>query len=51
MVTGTDGISTAQVGDTLVEVNNLKMYFPVNEGIIFQRKVAEVKAVDDVTLR
>ena len=35
MVTGTDRVSTAQVGDTLVEVNNLKMYFPVNEGIIF----------------
>jgi oligopeptide transport system ATP-binding protein len=49
MVTGTDRTSAAQVGETLVEVNNLKMYFPVNEGIIFQRKVAEVKAVDDVT--
>ena len=50
MVTETGGASkTARVGDTLVEVSNLKMYFPVNEGIIFQRKVAEVKAVDDVT--
>jgi oligopeptide transport system ATP-binding protein len=36
-------------GDNLVEVRNIKMYFPVTSGIIFQRKVADVKAVDDVT--
>ena len=35
--------------DTLLEVKNLKMYFPVTSGIIFQRTIAEVKAVDDVT--
>ena len=35
--------------DTLLEVRNLKMYFPVTSGIIFQRTIAEVKAVDDVT--
>ena len=33
----------------LVEVNNLKMYFPVTSGIVFQRKVADIKAVDDVS--
>ena len=33
----------------LVEVNNLKMYFPVTSGIVFQKKVADIKAVDDVT--
>ena len=33
----------------LLEVKNLKMYFPVTSGIIFQRKIADVKAVDDVT--
>ena len=49
MVTSIGDTSNTQVGEDLVEVNNLKMYFPVNEGIIFQRKVAEVKAVDDVT--
>jgi oligopeptide transport system ATP-binding protein len=32
----------------LVEVNNLKMYFPVTAGIM-RRKVADVKAVDDVS--
>ena len=33
----------------LVEVNNLKMYFPVTSGIVFQKKVADIKAVDDVS--
>ena len=35
--------------EELLEVKNLKMYFPVTSGIIFQRKVADVKAVDDVS--
>ncbi len=32
----------------ILEVKNLKMYFPVTQGI-FRRKVGEVKAVDDVS--
>jgi len=36
-------------GDVLVEVRNLQMYFPVTAGIIFQRAVAQIKAVDDVS--
>jgi oligopeptide transport system ATP-binding protein len=36
--------------DVLLQVNNLKMYFPVTSGLIFQRAVAQIKAVDDVTL-
>jgi oligopeptide transport system ATP-binding protein len=35
--------------ENLVEVHNIKMYFPVTSGIIFQRKVADVQAVDDVS--
>ena len=35
--------------DTLVEVRNLKMYFPVKSGIIFQKKIADIKAVDDIS--
>ncbi|PKB67360.1 MAG: peptide ABC transporter substrate-binding protein [SAR202 cluster bacterium Io17-Chloro-G3] len=35
--------------ENLVEVQNLKMYFPVMSGVIFQRKVADIKAVDDVS--
>jgi oligopeptide transport system ATP-binding protein len=33
----------------LLEVKDLKMYFPVTAGSIIQRKVADVKAVDDVS--
>ena len=35
--------------DVLVEVKNLKMYFPVTAGILVQRKVADIKAVDDLS--
>lgn len=35
--------------DILLEVNHLKMYFPVTAGLIFQRAVAQIKAVDDVS--
>ena len=42
------GASAAQQSDFL-QVNDLRMYFPVTEGIIIQRKVAEVKAVDGIS--
>jgi oligopeptide transport system ATP-binding protein len=35
--------------ENLVEVTNLKMYFPVTSGLLIQHKVADVKAVDDVS--
>jgi oligopeptide/dipeptide ABC transporter ATP-binding protein len=33
--------------DIMVEVNNLKMYFPITRGVL-KRKVGEIKAVDDI---
>jgi oligopeptide transport system ATP-binding protein len=39
----------AQKEPTLLEVKNLRMYFPITQGIIFQRKVGDVRAVDDVS--
>ncbi len=36
-------------GADILEVRNLQMYFPVTSGIIFQRKVADIKAVDGVS--
>ena len=33
----------------LIEVEHVKQYFPIKQGIIFQREVARVHAVDDVT--
>ncbi len=35
--------------DNLLEVSDVKMYFPVMSGVILQRQVGEVKAVDDVS--
>ena len=32
----------------LVEVNNLKKYFPITRGVVFQRRIGDIKAVDDV---
>ncbi len=35
--------------ENLIEVNNLEMYFPVTSGIILQKKIAEIRAVDNVS--
>ncbi len=32
--------------DILLEVKNLKMWFPITQGIIFQRHIGDIKAVD-----
>jgi len=34
---------------TLLGVEHLKLYFPIKQGVIFDREVARVHAVDDVT--
>ncbi len=44
---GSQGGTATQ--DTLIDIRGLKMYFPVTAGV-FRRKVADVKAVDDVNL-
>ena len=33
----------------LVRVEGLKQYFPITRGVLFQRSVGEIRAVDDVT--
>ncbi|HID34830.1 MAG TPA: ATP-binding cassette domain-containing protein, partial [Anaerolineae bacterium] len=38
-----------QKDDILLEVKDLKMYFPITKGIIIQRKIADVKAVDGLS--
>jgi oligopeptide transport system ATP-binding protein len=40
--------AAASGDDTLVSIRDVRMHFPVTSGIIFQRKVGEVKAVDGV---
>ena len=48
-VKDTSPVETAS--DILVNVQNLKMYFPVTAGLIFQRKIADVKAVDGIDIQ
>ena len=35
----------------LLQVTDLHKHFPIREGLLIERKVGEVKAVDGVTLR
>ena len=48
-MTATADIPPTKPDQPIVEVQNLKMYFPVTQGIMFQRVVGQVKAVDDVS--
>jgi peptide/nickel transport system ATP-binding protein len=34
----------------LVEIDRLKLYFPIRSGIVLDRHVGDIKAVDDITL-
>ncbi|MBV9690802.1 MAG: ABC transporter ATP-binding protein [Ktedonobacteraceae bacterium] len=40
---------TLVASKTLLDIRNLKMYFPLTRGIVFQRTVGYVRAVDDIT--
>ncbi|HEU6445153.1 MAG TPA: dipeptide ABC transporter ATP-binding protein [Gaiellaceae bacterium] len=42
-------IESATTGNELLVVEDLKKHFPVTRGIVFQKQVASVKAVDGVT--
>ena len=35
--------------ENLVDVQNLKMWFPITKGVIFKKNIGWVKAVDDVS--
>ena len=37
-------------GAPLVDIQNLKIWFPIKSGILLDRHVGDVKAVDDVSL-
>lgn len=41
---------SSQLSETILDVRDLKMYFPVTRGLL-RRKVADVKAVDGVTFK
>ena len=44
-----EGQRTEPHENTLLEVENLKMYFPVTAGLLLKRKVADIKAVDGIS--
>jgi peptide/nickel transport system ATP-binding protein len=41
---------SVQVGEPLVVVDHVKKYFPIRKGLVWQREVGQVRAVDDVNL-
>lgn len=43
-------MTTSSADSPLVEVSRVKKYFPVTSGIVFKKRIGEVKAVDDVSL-
>ena len=47
--TQTLGNTPGPDGDVILEVDDLKMYFPVSSGLLWQRTVAYIKAVDGVS--
>src|SRR5919199_2292815 len=54
MIQNGDGATQQSTGDgarpdVLLDVRNLVMHFPLTKGIVFQRKVGAVQAVDDIS--
>ena len=47
--TQAQGATASTDDDVLLEVKNLKMYFPVSSGLVFQKTVAYIKAVDGIS--
>ena len=39
----------SEQNNTLLDVQDLKMYFPITQGIIVQRHIGDIKAVDGIT--
>ena len=46
---GTQGGDKQGLGEVLLQVNDLKMHFPITKGIIFQKQVGAIKAVDGLS--
>jgi oligopeptide transport system ATP-binding protein len=42
---------TTRPGEPLVEIEHLKVYFPIKSGIVLDRHVGDIRAVDDVSLK
>jgi len=42
-------VSSNHEGDVLLRVEHVTKYFPIRKGVLLQREVARVHAVDDVS--
>ena len=40
-----------QNGGALLQIDDVRKYFPIKKGIVIQREVARVHAVDDVSVQ
>src|SRR5215471_12605813 len=49
--TSTWGIGPMREPEILVEVRDLRKYFPITSGLVIDRKVGDVRAVDGVSFR
>ena len=49
-MSGRASVKSTSLNNILLEVNNLKMYFPITSGLL-QRKIADIKAVDNVSFK
>jgi peptide/nickel transport system ATP-binding protein len=47
---GMSASASADGGGTLVAIENLKVWFPIKSGIVLDRHVGDIRAVDDVSL-
>jgi peptide/nickel transport system ATP-binding protein len=45
-----ESATSAPQNGALVEIERLKLYFPIRSGIVLDRHVGDIKAVDDITL-
>jgi peptide/nickel transport system ATP-binding protein len=50
-VTPTDGVMPTNGAGPLVELDHLKVWFPIKSGIVLDRHVGDIRAVDDVSLK
>src|SRR5207249_1513834 len=47
---GSHRMSSGNGGGPLVEIENLKVYFPIKSGLVLDRHVGDIRAVDDISL-
>ena len=50
-LTDADAPTAARSGGGIIELENIRKYFPITKGVIMRRAVGEVKAVDGVSFR